>query len=152
MGMLSSSVEKIKGFHFEPFPKRVLHNLPKVVLVQHNIYAIGKNGAIYTTGEMSNKVCYCGTGSDYHAVKALHILGLITAEEMRRHGEEKRVRDRHLEMYRAVTCRFDDLAKAGIEMTSAQRRQLAAMKKKIDPRQLPYFLQGEAARKLGLKV
>jgi len=50
-----------------------------------------------------------------------------------------------------VTCEIGTLTDAGIKLTAGQKAKLVEMNKKLRVKDLPYFVQGEAARKLGLK-
>lgn len=152
MGMLGSPIEKIRGFHFSPFPANRLVAPKLVIAVGCHVYAIGAKGTLYTTGEMAGKVCYCGTGSDYHAVMALLAFGMITPKEAYVHGEEKRKRDKAFTAYRALTCETEKLTDAGITLTAGQKAKLEKLRKGLKVKDLPYFVQGEAARKLGRKT
>lgn len=153
MGMLSSCIKKVEAVRFRPFPtNRVVRNIERLIRVDAVTYAVCKNGTIYTTSEMSGNVCYCGTGPDYHAVKALVAFGIITGDEAERHGAQKRESDAALEQYRAVTAEIERLTDAGIKLTKGQKTKLAEMKKNLPVKSLPWFVRDEAAKKLGVKV
>lgn len=153
MGRLLSCVKKIAEVRFEPFPSnRVVSGITKTVRVGgYATYTLSDKGIVYTTGEMGRNVCYAGTGKNYHAVTALRLFGIITKDEAKLHGKDKEIQDKLFAEYRAVTCEIERLTSAGIKLTSAQKRRLTKMKKSLDVKRLPYFVQGEAARKLGIK-
>lgn len=151
MGMLSSCIKKIEAVRFEPFPSNRAVAVEKLVRIDHCVYALGPRGTLYTTGELAGKVCYTGTNSDYSAVRALLAFGLINKAEAVMHGENKRLQDKMFDEYRAVVTNVECLTKAGIKLTPKQKQTLADMRKRLDVKRLPYFVQGVAARKLGLK-
>lgn len=151
MGQLQSTIQKISAVSFLPFPKKRTFRNAKVVHSARGVYLLAENGNVFTTGEMSGKFFLCGTGSEHHAVKALVDLGVITAAEAREHGKRAREHDKNLNEYRAAFNAVDDFAKAGIAITKRQRETVAMMKKRISVKELPYYVQGEAAKKLGLK-
>lgn len=151
MGHLTSCVQKINDLRFETFPlKRALTGVFKCVCVNGIVYALNKRGIVYTNGEMGGKVCYCETGSNYHAVEAVQLLGLISKEEAEKHGEKRRAQNEAYIVYRAATCEVSTLAAVGIKLTASQKRRLSAMKQKLDVTKPPYFLKEEATQKLAL--
>ena len=152
MGMLGSPIGKIQAVRFSPLPaNKVVSGISKLVCTDYCTYALGKNGTVYTTGELAGKVCYVGTGSNYHAIKALKLLGVITADEAERHGAEKRMQDDAHVAYRAATMELEKLTDAGIKLTPGQKAKIASMRKRVEVKSLPYYVQDEAAKKLGLK-
>lgn len=153
MGSLESCVKKISDVRFAPFPAGgVKRDIACVVTVRGYIYALGKDGSLYTNSEMSRKVHYCGTSENYHAVTALRLFGVITKDEAKQHGKRAAEQDSLFNEYRAVTCEIERLTDAGIKLTPKQKRILAEMKNRCDVKRLPYFVQGEAARKLGRTI
>ena len=144
MGRIGSCIEKIDDVNFEPIPlNRVRADIVKVVCVNHVVYAMTKTGRVLTNGELNHKVCYTGTGSDYHGVRALRALGVITADEQVRHGEPKRRHDANYAKYRAVNHAATEFAAAGIKLTPRQKRQLETMEAAIDHDDLPWFVKKE---------
>lgn len=150
MGSLESCVKKIADVRFMPFPASgVVRGIERVVCVKGYVYAIDKKGSVRTNSEMARKVHCCGTSANYHAVTALRLFGIITKEEAKQHGKRAAEQDALFAEYRAITCDIERLTSAGIKLTAKQKRILADMKKRCDVTRLPYFVQGEAARKLG---
>lgn len=151
MGCLGSVVPKIDAIRFSPFPaNKVVTGLTKLVCIGHCTYGLGAKGTVYTNGELAGKVCYTGTGENYHAVKALRLLGLISAEEAKKHGELKARQDLNLERYRAATAEIECLTEAGIKLTRGQKAKMAEMGKLVDVKYLPYWLGKKTAEeKLG---
>lgn len=153
MGILNSCIKKVEAVRFHPFPSnKVVKCIDRLIRIDNCTYAITKNGTLYTTSEMAGKICYVGTAEKYHAIKALVAFGIITQEEARQHGEKKRKEDEAYDQYRAVTAEIEWLTNAGIELTKRQLARLAEMKKKLPVKRLPWYVQGEAAKKLGLEV
>lgn len=152
MGTLISCVKAIGETRFEAFPAgRPIKVLKVLRIADGHVYAIGPRGTVYTSGEMSRNVCYAGTSSKYEAVRALVALGIITKQDAERHGREKHAQDKMLDDYRAVTAEVEKLEEAGIRLTPKQLATLAKMKATLDVKRLPYYVQGEAKRKLGVK-
>lgn len=147
MGYISSCIKKIDDTRFGPMPaNRVRTDIVKAVVFGHVVYVMTKTGHILTNGELNRKVCYTGTGSDNHGVLALRALGVITADEQKRHGEAKRRRDANYANYAkycAVNHAATEFAEAGIELTPRQKRKLQFMKDTVDYDDLPWFVKKE---------
>ena len=153
MGYISSCIEKINDTRFGPMPtNRVRTDIVKAVVFDGVVYVVTKAGRILTNGELSRKVCYTGTASDFHGVKALRSLGVITADEQKRHGEAKRRRDANYAKYCAVNHAATEFAEAGIKLTPRQQRKLQFMKDTVDFDDLPYFVKKEEREAAGAKA
>ena len=144
MGYISSCIENINNTRFDPMPaNRVRTDIVKAVCCDGSVYVVTKSGRILTNNELARKVIYTGTGSDFHGVRALRALGVITADEQKRHGEGKRRRDANYAKCRAVNHAATEFAEAGIRLTPRQKRQLETMITGIDTDLLPWFVKKE---------
>ena len=145
MGRIASNVKKIGAVSFEPMASnRVRSDVVKAVCFGGAVYLLTKTDRIFTNSELGRKAVYTSTGSDFHGVRALQALGIITAEERLRHGEGKRRHDVNYAKYRAVNHAAKEFADAGIALTPKQKEKLQIMKDCIDFDDLPWFVQKEA--------
>ena len=138
MGHIKSCVEKIDNIRFEGIPlRRPRTDIVKAVVLDQGSFWLTRKGQILTTSELRRGICICGTGSDYVGIRALLLLGVITADEAKRHGNQYRENERNIARYRAATAEISKLEEVGIKLTASQKQRLEDAKAKCDFDTLP---------------
>lgn len=127
MGSLISTVEKIDGLRFLPWPSR-----PKsLTVVRCDGVLIGKDdaGNLYSD-QLGRNFCWCPSNADWQVpiIGCLLKLGVVTKEEQERHLAIVKQNDRRRSAANALSYISGEMDRLGAPLTKTQRARLEAIK------------------------
>lgn len=139
MGHLHSCVKEIEDANWNRFPTKGLFNISKLFRIGGTVFAITKNGTLYTDGNMCKNMILTDHQVTNPCVVALKRLGVITAKQLQEHQDWCKRYQENTNIYYALKYDAEKFERVGVKFTKSQLAKIERLREDLDVDALGYY-------------